>query len=132
MKKYFIASNLMALVLLGGCATTAPHKERVVASKEYECRFSETIGGEKTDFVFNPNGLKLQIIAPKAGTEVVFLEEDNFISGGFTYAQAAKKATDWDVSKIEFLSFTTNPKVTVDFKRTPASKKMTVTKFCSL
>lgn len=127
MKKIFLTGNLVALVLLSGCSSFAPKKERELASKEYECRFSETINGEKTDFVFVPDSLKLQI-----GSEVVFLEEDNFVTGGFTYVQAPKKASDWDVAKVEFISFSHNPKVTVDFKRTPASKKMTLSKFCTL
>lgn len=130
-KKNMIPKALMVLALLSGCSTS-PYKERVVASKEFECRFSETINGEKTDFVFTPDALKLSIAAPKAGSEMIYLEEDNFVSGGFTYTQAKGKVNEWAVAKVEFISYAAKPKVTVNFNRTPASKKFTVTKDCAL
>ena len=129
----FILMNLLFLSFLSGCSTHGPHpKERKLASKDYECKFTETIAGEKVDFVFIPDALKLMVTNSKSGLETIYLEEDNFVSGGFTYTQAKGKEVDWLLSKIEFISYTASPKVTVDFKRTPASKAVSISKSCTL
>lgn len=131
MKKVSVLVGLMMISFLTGCASH-PQKERVVASKEFECRFSETVDGEKMDFVFTPDALKLSIAASKSGNEMLYLEEDNFVSGGFTYVQAKGKEKDWVLSKIEFISYAASPKVTLNFKRTPASKALSFSKECAL
>ncbi len=131
MKKIFILANLVVIAALSGCSSPQ-YKERVVASKEYECRFSDTLNGEKTDFVFTPDALKLSIAGARSGTETLYLEEDNFVSGGFTYVQAKGKEKDWILSQVEFISFSTEPKVTLNFKRTPASKALSISKKCEL
>lgn len=132
MKKVFYVANILTLMTLAGCSSwSSPKKERALASEEYQCHFSEMIGGEKAEFVFIPDALKLKIQTPSKGEEVIYLEEDNFIAGGFTYTQSPKKGQDWDVSKVEFVSFVASPKVSIKFARTPASKKLSVSKSCS-
>lgn len=131
MKKVSALVGLLMISFLAGCASHS-EKERVVASKEFECRFSETVNGEKLDFVFTPDALKLSIVAPKSGNELLYLEEDDFVSGGFTYVQAKGKEKDWVLSKIEFISYVPSPKVTLNFKRTPASKALSLSKECAL
>lgn len=132
MKKYTIVSMIALLSALAGCSSVPQSGEkRTVASSEFQCRFDEMIDGEKTEFSFSPDSLKLSITSPKTGVEVVDLSEDNFIAGGFTYVQDPKrKVNDWDVKKLEFISFTATPNVKINFKRTPASKSQTIAKNC--
>ena len=132
------------MILLSACSTMKPMPEEVavvapteearsVASKEYECSFIDMGDGEKSEFVFTPDSLKLKVTNAKYGTETLYLEEDNFVTGGFTYVQdASKNRSQWPVKKITFISFSTKPKVTVHFNRTPASDKpRSITKICN-
>ena len=132
MKKYSVLSLMITLTVISGCSTKATKWEkRSVASSDFQCRFEEVIAGEKTQFSFTPDGLKLSISAPKTGVEIVDLSEENFIAGGFSYVQDPKrKVNDWDLKKLEFVSFTATPSVKLDFKRTPASKAETIEKKC--
>lgn len=132
MKKYVKVSLFTLLVVLVGCSSTRHTDKRGVASSEFQCKFEEVIDGEKAEFAFSPDSLKLSITTAKTGVEVVDLSEDNFISGGFTYVQDPKrKVNDWDLKKLEFVSFTATPNVKLDFKRTPASKAMVLAKNCT-
>lgn len=117
--KYTILSVLLMSVLVS-CSS---QPQRQFASKEYECSFKD----QDSKFVFTPESMKLRV-----NDEVIALEEDNFIKGGFSYVQEkGVKNSQWPVKKIEFLSFSTTPMVTVSFKRTPASKsEVTFTKYC--
>lgn len=133
MKNKSLALSIFVMSVLTSCSSyTYKDEARTVASKDYECSFTEVIDGQMSQFVFTPENLKLSITNDKFGTETLYLEEDNFISGGFSYVQdKAEKKGQWPVKKIEFLSFTTSPKVTISFARTPASKKeKTITKLC--
>ncbi|MBC7711719.1 MAG: hypothetical protein H7177_00170 [Rhizobacter sp.] len=133
MKNKSLALSVLVLGVLSSCSSYKNTEEtRKLASKDYECSFKETIDGQKSSFVFTPDNLKLIVTNDKYGTETLFLEEDNFISGGFSYVQdKASKGSQWPVKKIEFLSFTSSPKVTINFKRTPASaKEQTIVKYC--
>lgn len=131
MKKYTIVSMIALLSVLAGCSSAPYGEKRALASSEFQCRFDEMIDGEKAEFSFSPDSLKLSITTPKTGVEVVDLSEDNFISGGFTYVQDPKrKVNDWDVKKLEFISFSATPNVKLDFKRASASKAQTIAKNC--
>ena len=132
MKKYSIFSFLITLTVFSGCSSTpVSWEKRSVASSDFQCRFEEVIAGEKTQFAFSPDGPKLSISTPKTGVEIVDLSEDNFIAGGFSYVQDSKrKVNDWDLKKLEFVSFTATPSVKLDFFRTPSSKAETIGKKC--
>ena len=133
MKKYSLPALILISTIFGGCSSPKVVIERETASKEFQCRFEEVVNGEKAQFVFSPDKLKLLISSSKMGEEVLMLEEDNFISGGFTYVAAKdKKLSDWSIKKIEFISFAERPSVMVDFSRTPASKAQVIAKNCSL
>ena len=133
MKNKSLALSIFVMSVLASCSShTIKDETRSVASKDYECSFAEVIDGQMSQFVFTPENLKLSITNDKLGTETLYLEEDNFISGGFSYVQdKAEKKGQWAVKKIEFLSFTNSPKVTIRFARSPASKKEKImTKLC--
>lgn len=123
---------MAVLSVLAGCSSTpSSWEKRSVASSEFQCKFEEVINGEKAMFAFSPDSLRLSITTPKTGVEIVDLSEDNFISGGFTYVQDPKRVVnDWDLKKLEFVSFSATPNVKLDFKRTPSSKSQTIAKNC--
>lgn len=121
------------MIVLASCSSYEHKKEvRKVASKEFECSFSEMMDGKKTEFIFSPGSMKLSVTNEKFGNEVVFLEEDNFVEGGFSFVMNKnEKEMQWPVKKVEFISYAAKPKVTVDFVRTPASKaEKSITRFC--
>ena len=128
--------NLITLGAFSSCSSLdkvdIKEEKRTVASRDYECTFTEIIDGQKSSFIFTPDNLKLVVTNEKFGSETLFLEEDNFISGGFTYIQDKKsKIGQWPVKKIEFISFSSAPKVTISFQRTPSSvKAKTFSKSC--
>lgn len=132
-------SNVWAFVLmtaLASCSsnqykTENPVENRTVASKNFECSFSDVVDGIKTQFIFIPENLKLSM-SNDQGQDVIALEEDNFLSGGFSYVMDKKeKVGQWSLKKIEFISYATQPKVTINFERTPASKKeKVISHFC--
>lgn len=132
MKNKSLILSAVIMSVLAGCSSQ-PYKgeERAVASKNFECLFSDIVDGKKTQFVFTPENLKLSMMSDK-GSDVVILVEDNFIAGGFSYVMDKKeKAGQWPVKKVEFISYATKPKVTVNFMRTPASKKeKTISQYC--
>jgi hypothetical protein len=130
-KSFLLTIFLMSL--LSSCSSINNLEEaRKLASRDYECSFVETIDGQKSKFIFTPDNLKLSISSEKYGTETLLLEEDNFISGGFSYVQdKSAKESQWPVKKIEFISFSSTPKVIINFQRTPASsKEKSIVKFC--
>lgn len=133
MKNKSLLLSVLLMSVLTSCSSYQNKDEvRKVASKEFECAFTEMMDGKKTQFIFSPASMKLSVTNEKFGNEVVFLEEDNFISGGFSFVMDKKeKDGQWPVKKVEFISYAAKPKVTVNFVRTPASgQERTITKFC--
>lgn len=132
MKKYSIMPLMIILLAATGCSSAPSTKDkRGVASSEFQCRFEEMVDGEMAEFSFAPDSLKLSIKTPKTGMEVVDLSEDNFIAGGFTYVQDPKrKANDWSVKALEFVSFTGTPSVKLALTRMPAAETKTIVKNC--
>ncbi len=131
MKNKSLVLSALLMLAVSSCSSIQPKDERKVASKDFECNFSQMVDGKKTMFIFTPEALKLSLTNEK-GNEVIFLEEDNFLSGGFSYVMDKnQKSKEWPVKKVEFSSFAEKPTVTVSCKRTPASKiEKTYTSYC--
>lgn len=131
--KINLIMSLTIIILATTACSSAPYSKdkRGVASSEFQCRFEEMVDGEMAEFSFAPDSLKLSIKTLKTGIEVVDLSEDNFIAGGFTYVQnPTRKANDWDVKALEFVSFTGTPSVKLALARIPATETKTIVKNC--
>ena len=122
--------------VVSSCSSYKPVKpvieSRTVASADYVCSFKEGDLKMGTQYNFSPSKLNLAVVSEKYGSEVVYLEEDSFIKGGFSFVMDKKeKAKKWLVKKVNFVSFTSRPEVAVTFSRTPASQKeLTVQAVC--
>ena len=130
MKNKFLILTLVFSAAVSSCSTyknTEKNMEdRKVASIDFECSFSDMVDGKKTSFVFIPELLKLSMTNDKS-SDVVYLEQDNFLSGGFSFVMDKKQESkEWPVKKVEFISFAQKPKITVSFMRTPAGERQRV------
>ena len=131
MKKLVLCSWLPLALSLFGCSNISRKEEKVrdVASNLYQCKFEESINGQNAQFIFTPENLELSVESANSEMKMIKLREDNFITGGFSYIQEGDSHQDIKVEKIQFTSFTSSPRVSVDLKVKNEPNKV-IEKFC--
>ncbi len=128
----------MALILLtlifvaSGCSSPISRskssigEDRKIANDNFKCSIKE----DKREYTFTPSLLKLEIKEGVSTVETIFLQENDLLSGGFSYIPDDNNRGKGDIKKIDFYSFVKSPSLSIEFKKRLGMKPLVLSALC--